>query len=115
MCLFTKWKFPRIAWKPIKVIKFLNLKEDGYHSIFFDSGPIKGKIMECKDFELYSSQMLSFYYEHYRIINKAIHSYCNDHPMFNYTQVQAIIPRFSLYYKNCNGTEYASNRLKLLI
>ena len=126
MCLITKQKWPKIAWKPIttyKVVYFL----EGYQSFLtmFQSSPIRiGKTYKetlknifgsRKKFSTWLVIALDAYEMYF-----GLHSYTNEddsraiarrYDKHDTRIVKCIIPRFSLYWVGVDN-DIVSNKLK---
>lgn len=120
MCLYTKWRYPRLAWRPIKVIKLLQLK-DGDIVTPYRYHKVESEVLKCHKFQWIPKK--DFYLKDnasIRMVECAIHTYDEPHmaslrtifPANMYMAVKATIPRFAWYYRS-NGGEYASTRIIL--
>ena len=121
MCLIKSHRFPKIAWKPIKVYKVLvYFNKKLYTPFFWSSVKLNSTIKAHKKW--YSN--LGGYF----VSGEGVHSYRNfkdarhckkylntDNPDNYYFIVESKIPRFSLYWegKDVNHSEIASTKLYL--
>ena len=119
MCLTTKQKWPKIAWKPITTYKVVH--SPGYYPLFltlFQCVPILigGTYTETLRNIFRSRKELSKGYEMYF----GLHSYTNEdlsrsiarcYDDYDTKVVECIIPRFSLYWIGDSG-DIVSNKLK---
>ena len=119
MCLLTKQKWPKIAWKPITTYKVVYSL--GYYPVFLtlfqcvpiligetyketlrnifrsrEKGPVNYAMYKGlhSNTRKYQSEIIAYYYENY-----------------NTKVVECIIPRFSLYWIG-NNNDIVSNKLK---
>ena len=119
MCLTTRQKWPKIAWKPITTYKVVH--SSGYCSIFltlFRCVPILigGTYIETLRNILRSRKKLSTSYE----MHFGLHSYIKEDPSraiakcykyYGTVVVECAIPRFSFYWIGDNN-DIVSNKLK---
>ena len=119
MCLTTKQKWPKIAWKPITTYKVV-YSPNNHPSLLtlFQGFPIQ---IGCT----YKESLINILRWRIKItgmhlMRKGIHSYKNESPARllarlnickNAIVVECTIPRFSLYWIGDNG-DIVSNKLK---
>lgn len=129
MCLYSKNRLPRIAWKPIKVYKLVQFENGIYFTLFYYY-KLKHKnlvsifntllsiIFNIKKpryrgysdlYEVNNGFFHSFYTK--RVVDK-INNLKSRYPEINYTLIECTIPKFSLYYKGELG-DICSNRLNI--
>lgn len=129
MCLYSKNRFPRIAWKPIKVYKIVRFKDGDYYTPYYDY-KLKHKNLVNIFNTLLSiivkiKKVWSFKYQKiiYKVNNGFFHSFYDkttaidgidylksSGPKINYILIECTIPKFSLYYKG-ELEDICSNRL----
>lgn len=128
MCLYSKNRFPRIAWKPIKVYKIVNFEDGDYYTPYYHYklkhknlinilNTLLNVILKIKKVYYWdypdSCEVNGGFFHSFHskaiAINK-INSSEFYNPLINHTLIECIIPKFSLYYKGEFG-DICSNRL----
>lgn len=124
MCLTTKQKWPKIAWKPITVYKAVSKKENSYKTVYRGASIHIGETYRESVSNMVKNRQRSLYiddrkkyYDFYEglhsIINKDIAKIIADYFSVSYPTeiVECIIPRFSFYWIGCDN-DIVSNKLK---
>lgn len=119
MCLTTKQKWPKIAWKPITTYKVVY--SPGYYPVFltlFQCFPIRiGRTYKETLGNIFGSRKkLSTSYEmhfglHSNIKEDQTRAIANCYKYYGTMVVECVIPRFSLYWIG-NNNDIVSNKLK---
>ena len=109
MCLIKKHKLPKIAWKPIKVYKVLgrDASTGQYYTPFLYVFVSLGDTINA--YESWFPHLFSN-----TVLGEGVHSHieCPDIYFPYRVVVEAIIPRFSLYWEGEDG-DIASTKLIL--
>lgn len=124
MCLTTKQRWPKIAWKPITVYKTVYKKENSYKTVYQGASIHIGKTYKESVFNMVKNRQNSLfiddqkkYYDFYEglhsVTNKNVAKIIADYFGVSYPTeiVECIIPRFSLYWIGDNS-DIVSNKLK---
>lgn len=118
MCLRTKQRLPKIAWKPITTYKVI-YSRDSLLLTLFRGFPIQiGNTYKETLKNIFKSKRRTHLYYH---INKGLHSFIAKYPAITTAQingcgrmvVECVIPRFSLYWIG-NNYDIVSNKLKYI-
>lgn len=128
MCLLSKNRLPRIAWKPIKVYKIVYFENSTYYTPYYYyklkhknlinvSNTLLNIIFNIKRLKYYE------YSDCYKVNNGFFHSFYDKIEALykrkciayrdwtkDYTVIECTIPKFSLYYIGVKG-DICSNRL----
>ena len=101
MCLVKKHRFPKIAWKPIKVYKYVNPYNNNieFETPYMHKSYKFGEIIKAK-----CSWIKTFFKN--EVNGEGVHAY--PRPML--ASHLATIPKFSLYWKGKYG-DIASTKL----
>jgi hypothetical protein len=122
MCLTTKQKWPKIAWRPITVYKVVYKNENSYKTVYQGATIHIGKTYRESVFNMLKNRQ-SFIYEckKYYEFYEGLHSVTEKdsaQTIANYFDVlyltevvECTIPRFSLYWIR-NNNYIVSNKLK---
>lgn len=124
MCLTTKQKWPKIAWKPITVYKVVYKKEYSYKTVYQGASIHIGETYRESVSNMVKNRQCSLYidnrkkyYDFYEglhsVTNKDVAKITADYFSVLYPTeiVECIIPRFSFYWIG-NDNDIVSNKLK---